>query len=43
VIYDHERTPKGEVLLAVFTEEDVRAGAAVSGRVRLRVGVARLE
>ena len=43
VIYDRERTPKGEVLLAVFTEEDVRSGAAVSGRVRLRVRVARLE
>ena len=26
LIYDHQRTPLGEVLMATFTEEDVRAG-----------------
>ena len=42
VIYDHERTPAGEVLLAVFREEDVMAAKAVTGKVRLKVPVARL-
>ncbi len=42
LIYDHQRTPLGEVLMATFTEEDVRAGESVSGRVRLRGEVARL-
>lgn len=42
IIYDHERTPLGEVLLATFTEADARAGKAVSGKVRLRQEVARL-
>ena len=42
IIYDHQRTPLGEVLMATFTEEDVRAGEPVSGRVRLRGKVARL-
>ncbi|MDX1945857.1 MAG: sialidase family protein [Pirellulaceae bacterium] len=36
VIYDHHRTPDGEILLAVFTEDDVRAARDVSGKVRLR-------
>jgi hypothetical protein len=36
VIYDHHRTPDGEVLLAVFTEDDVRASRDLSGQVRLR-------
>lgn len=30
------------ILTAVFTEEDARAGEPVSGKVRLRVEVARL-
>lgn len=42
IIYDHLRTPDGEVLMAAFTEEDARAGKAVSDKVRLRVEVARL-
>jgi predicted neuraminidase len=36
IIYDHQRTPLGEVLMATFTEEDVRSGKAISERVRLR-------
>jgi len=42
IIYDHKRTPDGEVLMASFTEDDVRAGRDVSGKVRLRVKVAKL-
>jgi len=42
IIYDHKRTPDGEVLMATFREEDVRAGRDVSGKVRLRVEVAKL-
>jgi hypothetical protein len=42
VIYDHNRTPDGEILMATFREEDVRAGRPVSEAVRLRVVVARL-
>ena len=42
IIYDHQRTPLGEVLMATFTEEDVRAGKPVSGKIRLRGKVARL-
>jgi len=42
VIYDHERTPLGEVLLATFTEADVRAGKAENDKVRLRQKVNRL-
>jgi hypothetical protein len=40
--YDYSRTPDGAILMAVFTEEDARAGEPVSGKVRLRVEVARL-
>ena len=42
LIYDHQRTPLGEVLMATFTEADVRAGKAVSDRVRMRDLIARL-
>lgn len=42
LVYDHRRTPLGEVLVAVFTEADVRAGKPVSDRVRLKGEVARL-
>ena len=42
IIYDHKRTPDGEVLMASFTEDDVRAGRDVSGKVRLQVEVAKL-
>lgn len=36
IIYDRDRTGDKEILLAVFTEDDVLAGHAVSGKVRLR-------
>lgn len=42
IIYDYSRTPEGAILMAVFTEEDARAGEPVSDKVRLRVEVARL-
>ncbi len=42
IIYDHQRTPLGEVLMATFREEDARAGKAVSDHLRLRVEVAKL-
>lgn len=42
IVYDYKRTPNGEVLLATFTEDDVRAGKPVSDKVRLRGEVARL-
>lgn len=42
IIYDHQRTPLGEVLMATFREEDVRAGKSVSGKVRLRALIDRL-
>ncbi len=37
VIYDRERTRAREILMAVFTEDDVRKGRAHSTRARLRV------
>ena len=30
IIYDHQRTPLGEVLMATFTEEDARASPSVT-------------
>jgi hypothetical protein len=42
IIYDHQRTPLGEVLMATFTEEDVRAGKPVSDEAKLKVVVTRL-
>ena len=42
ISYDYSRTPDGAILMTVFTEEDARAGEPVSGKVRLRVEVARL-
>jgi hypothetical protein len=42
IVYDYNRTPNGEVLLATFTEADVRAGKPVSDKVRRRGEVARL-
>ena len=42
IIYDHKRTPDGEVLMAAFTEEDVRAGKSVSNKVQLRTLIDRL-
>jgi len=42
IVYDYDRTPRGEVLMATFTEDDVRVGKPVSNKVRLRGEVARL-
>ena len=42
IVYDYNRTPNGEVLMATFTEDDVRAGKSISNKVRLRGEVARL-
>jgi hypothetical protein len=42
IIYDYNRTPEGVVLMAGFSEDDVRAGKPVSDQVRLQVEVARL-
>ncbi len=36
LIYDHQRTPLGEVLMATFREEDVRAGKIVSTQGSLK-------
>lgn len=42
IVYDHQRTPDGLVLLATFTEEDVRAGKTVSNKAKLKREIARL-
>jgi hypothetical protein len=42
IVYDHQRTPLGEILMATFREEDVRAGKPLSDKVRFRVGIDRL-
>jgi len=42
IIYDHKRTPDGEVLMATFREEDVRAGRAVTDKVRLKMMISHL-
>jgi sialidase-1 len=42
MVYDYNRTPDGAILLAIFTEEDVRAAKPVTGKVRLRVEVSQL-
>lgn len=36
IVYDYQRTPLGEVLMATFTEEDIRAGKAVTDKTRFR-------
>ncbi len=36
LIYDHLRTPLGEVLMATFHEEDVRAGKQVTEKISFR-------
>ena len=41
VIYDHKRYHAREVLMSVFREEDVLAGAPVTADVRLRVPVSK--
>ncbi|AQQ69789.1 putative neuraminidase (sialidase) [Limihaloglobus sulfuriphilus] len=39
ITYDYSRTGDQDILMAVFTEEDVIAGKAVSGKTRFRVPV----
>lgn len=39
IIHDYDRTGARQILMSVFTEEDLRAGEAVSGKVRFRVVV----
>lgn len=39
IIYDYNRTTDKQILMAVFTEDDVAKGQCVSGRARLRVQV----
>jgi len=36
IVYDHQRTPAGEVLMATFTEEDIRAAKPVTDTTRFR-------
>jgi len=39
IIHDFDRAGARQILMSVFTEEDLRAGKAVSGKARLRVVV----
>jgi predicted neuraminidase len=41
-IYDRERTKAGEIIMSVFTEEDILAGDWVSSAARERVVISRL-
>lgn len=43
IIYDYKRTPAGAVLMATFTEDDIRAGKPVTDKVRLRVEISGLQ
>ncbi len=43
LVYDRDRNGAGEILLANFTESDVAAGKAVSGRVRLKQVINKLD
>ena len=42
VIYDRLRKPVGEILMAVFREEDILAGEPVSADTRLKVTISKL-
>jgi hypothetical protein len=42
VVYDHERTPKGEILMAMFSEQDVRNGKPASQATKFRQSIAAL-
>lgn len=42
IAYDYHRTPEGAILMAVFTEADIRAGKPVSDRVRMKAEIDRL-
>lgn len=41
ITYDHDRYGERAILMATFTEDDILAGQAVSGRVRRFVPVSR--
>jgi hypothetical protein len=43
IVYDRARGGAGEILLARFREEDVMAGRDVSGDVRLKQVISRLD
>lgn len=43
IIYDRNRAGEGAIHLAVFTEEDVRAGKAASDRIRLKQNIAQMQ
>jgi predicted neuraminidase len=43
IVYDRNRTPNGEVLMATFNEDDVRAARAVTDQSRLRVVITQLQ
>lgn len=42
VVYDYNRTPEGVVMMATFSEDDVRAGKPVTDKVRLQLVIDRL-
>ncbi len=42
VVYDYRRTPEGIIHMAIFREEDIRAGKPVTDKVRLRMLIDRL-
>lgn len=42
LVYDYNRTPDGVIQLAVFTEDDVRAGKPVNDKVGLQLEIDRL-
>ena len=42
IVYDHQRTPAGEILMATFREEDVRAGKPTSEKTQFRILIDRL-
>lgn len=43
IVYDRQRTPFGEVLMATFTEEDIRAGKPVTDKLHLRTMIDHLD
>lgn len=42
IVYDYNRTPDGVILMATFTEADVRAAKQVSDKVRMKLEIDRL-
>jgi hypothetical protein len=43
IVYDQNRTPNGEVLMATFNEDDVRAARAVTDQACLRMVITQLQ